>query len=402
MMNSLRLLRIERGSSSGPLAGSRLSRGMARAVSRTPLPQAWDRMRNVTGRIDPAAAFHWVLARRRELARPALIAAAILFLWSGFYTFRPDEAGVIERFGRKVLPYSEPGLHYKLPWPIERLTRIQARRVRVVEIGFRTNSTAPDNEPAAYEWNVQHRSGRFQRKPEEALMLTGDQNMIELNATVHYDLIRPADYLFRNFDGEATVRNAAESVFQSIVTNTSLDDVLTTGREAIEARAQKEIQERLDRYGSGARVIRVKLQDVHPSLEVVDAFRDVSGAYEEKNRMINEAEGVRNEQIALARGNAKARLQNANAFSLGRVNRASGDASRFVQQESAYRAAPASTAARLYLETMEQVLPGKKKLIVDKTKGRRHLLMMEDGVEIGSPGIGPLIAEPKRAFGEEN
>ncbi|MDQ6707183.1 MAG: FtsH protease activity modulator HflK, partial [Acidobacteriota bacterium] len=400
MMNSLRLLRIERGASSS--AASRVSRGMAQAVSRTPLPQAWERMRNVTGRIDPAAAFHWLLARRRELARPALIAAAVLFVLSGFYTLRPDEAGVIERFGKKVLPYNEPGLHYKLPWPIERLTRIQARRVRVVEIGFRSNSTTPDNEPAAYEWNVQHRSGRFQRKPEEALMLTGDQNMIELNATVHYDLVRPADYLFRHLDGEATIRNAAESVFQSIVTNTSLGDVLTTGRQAIEARAQKDIQERLDRYGSGARVIRVKLQDVHPSLEVVDAFREVSGAYEEKNRMIDEAEGFRNEQVALARGNAKARLQNASAFSLGRVNRANGDASRFVQQEGAYRAAPETTAARLYLETMEQVLPGKKKLIVDKTQGRRHLLMMEDGVEIGSPGIGPLIAEPKRAVGDEN
>ena len=90
-----------------------------------------------------------------------------------------------------MLPYREPGLHYKLPWPIERLTRIQARRVRVVEVGFRSNSATPDAEPAAYEWNVQHRSGRFQRKPEESLMLTGDQNMIELNATVHYHLVRP-------------------------------------------------------------------------------------------------------------------------------------------------------------------------------------------------------------------
>ena len=107
---------------------------------------------------------------------------------NGFYILSPDEVGVIERFGRKVLPYREPGPHYKLPWPIETLTRIQARKVRTVEIGFRSNSTTPDTEPAAYEWNVQHRSGRFQRKPEESLMLTGDQNMIELNATVHYNL----------------------------------------------------------------------------------------------------------------------------------------------------------------------------------------------------------------------
>ena len=111
---------------------------------------------------------------------------------------------MIERFGKR-LPLEQPGLHFKLPWPIDRLTRIE-KKVRVVEIGFRSSGPATQSEPAAYEWNVQHRSGRFQRKPEESLMLTGDQNMIELNATVHYDLIRPDDFVFRQTDGETTVR----------------------------------------------------------------------------------------------------------------------------------------------------------------------------------------------------
>ena len=110
------------------------------------------------------------------------------------------------------------------------------------------------------------------------------------------------------------------------------------------------------------------------------------GAFEEKNRLINEAEGYRNEQVALARGNAKAQVQNANAYTLGRINRAEGDASRFTQEEQAFRTAPGPTETRLYLETMEQVLPGKKKLIVDSGKGRRHLLLLEDGVEIAPPG----------------
>jgi membrane protease subunit HflK len=195
-------------------------------------------------------------------------------------------------------------------------------------------------------------------------------------------------------DGETTVRAAAESVMQSLATTTPLDDLLTTGRAAVEQKAKAFLQARLDKYDSGVSVLNVKLQDVHPSLEVVDAFRDVSGAFEEKNRLINEAEGYRNEQVALARGNAKARLREAEAYTLGRRNRADGDARRFVQTEAAFRDAPAVNERRLYLETMEQVLPGRNKMIVEPGKGRRHLLLMEDGVEIPQ-GMTPALA-PQR------
>jgi modulator of FtsH protease HflK len=338
--------------------------------------------------------------RREQLMRPALYTAAALYILSGVYMLSPNETGVVERFGRKILPYSEPGMHYKLPWPIERLTRIGAQRVRVVEVGFRSNSTTPDNEPAAYEWNVQHRAGRFQRKPEESLMLTGDQNMIELTATVHYNLSRPDDFIFKQLDGDITMRTIAESVLQTLTSKTPLDNILTTGRNAMEAEALANMQRRADKYGAGIRVLEVKLQDVHPSLEVVDAFREVSGAYEEKNRLINEAEGYRNEQVALARGNAKAKLQNANAYSLGRVNRAEGDAGHFTMWEQQFRAQPGVNETRLYLETMEQVLPGRKKLIVDTKNGRRHLVLLDDGVEISPPAMMPVVA-PQRPREDE-
>ena len=268
--------------------------------------------------------------------------------------------------------------------------------MRVVEIGYRTNAATPDAEPAAYEWNVQHRSGRLQRRPEESLMLTGDQNMIELNAAIHYDLVRPDDFVFGQFDGDATVRAAAESTMQLVVTGASLDDVLTTGRNTIEQRVKSELQARLDRYRCGIRVLSVRLEDVHPSLEVVDAFRDVSGAFEEKSRKINEAEGYRNEQVALARGNAKASLAQANGYTAERVNRAQGDAGRFTQREAAFRSAPGPTETRLYLETIEQVLPGKKKLIVDSTKARRQLFLLEDSVEIGGAALNPVFSETPR------
>ncbi|MCC6366781.1 MAG: cadmium-translocating P-type ATPase [Bryobacterales bacterium] len=340
-----------------------------------------------------------VWERRDEWKRPAFGVLAALFVLNGFYTLGPDEVGVIERFGRKVLPYREPGLHYKLPWPVEMLTRIQARRTRALEIGYRSTGGGAETEPAAYEWNVQHRGGRFQRKPEESLVLTGDQNMIEVTATVHYRLSRPDDYLFGLLDGDSTVRVAGESAIHSVITTTRLDDVLTEGRRAIEERIKKEMQARLDRYKSGVQVLVVKLLDVHPSLEVVDAFREVSGAFEEKNRLIDEAEGYRNEQVALARGSAQASLLAAQGYSLGRKNRSLGDATRFNEREGAFRSAPGPTELRLYLETMEQVLPGKRKMIVDAGKGRRHLMLLEDGVEIAAPAM-PFVA-PTRPPREE-
>ena len=371
MLNSLRLLKVEKPASAW----------RKRAEVRAKLWMA---------RIEPV---HWLehaWEDRERYYRPAFYAALALFLLNGFYILAPQEVGVVERFGRKVMPLKDPGLHYKLPWPLERLTRVEARRVRVVEIGFRTeNRTSLEAEPAAYEWNVQHRAGRFVRRPEESLMMSGDQNLTELTATVHYRIARPDEFLFQHADGEATVRAATEASLQKVITTTALDDALTGNRRGLEQRAKAELQARLDRYRAGVEVLQVRLLDVHPSVEVVDAYREVSGAFEEKNRLINEAEGYRNEQVAVARGNAASRLRNAQGYSTGRKNRAEGDGSRFTQAEAAFRTSPSTTETRLYLEAMEQVLPGKRKLIVDSGKGRRHLFLTEDAVELT-----PLLAAP--------
>lgn len=377
MMNSLRLMRV----------GGGIMRRMEPLLAH---------LRRTLAGIEPLDLLRGGWERRREFRKPSLIVAAALVLLNGFYVIPPEETGIVQRFGRKLQPWSEPGIHYKLPWPIDRLTRVQPARVRVVEIGFRSTASPSSVEPTAYEWNVQHRSGRFERRPEESLLLTGDQNMIELNATVHYDLAQPDEFVFGQLDGETSVRSAAESAVQSVVTGASLDDVLTTGRLAIEARIKTELQSRLDRLRCGVRVLAVRLEDVHPSLEVVDAFREVSGAFEEKNRMVNEAEGYRNEQVALARGNAKASLANAAGYTADRVGRAEGDASRFDLHESAFRLAPGPTETRLYWETMEEVLPGKKKLIMDATKARRQLYLLEEGVEIGGPALSPVFNEIPR------
>ncbi len=383
MINSLRLLRTEP-----------ISFGWTTSwLKRTPIPALWNRLRGAIEAFDIREGFATVVGRWREFVRPTAIGLATLIVLSGIHTIGAAEIGIVERFGKRLAPYEEPGLHYKLPWPIDKLTRIEAKRVRTVEIGYRSNAAKSDSEPAAYEWNVQHRTGRFQTRPEESLMLAGDQNMMEVNAVVHYRLSRPDEFLLRQIDGEATVRSAAEGALAAVATTTSLDDILTTGRRQVEARVKDELQTRLNRYAAGVEVLHVQLLDVHPSVEVVDAFRDVSGAYEEKNRLINEAEGYRNEQIAVSRGNAKAQIATAAGYSIGKKNRADGDSARFLLRESGYAVNPGITETRLYLETMEQILPGKRKMIVDSSKGRRHLILLEDGVEIAPPGA--AIVTPK-------
>src|SRR5262249_40711217 len=198
--------------------------------------------------------------------------------------------------------------------------------------GFRTLGSeaaqAKTGEPPAYEWNLQHRSGRYERRPEEALMVTGDENLIEVNTVIQYSIGSSNKFLFSTTDPNNLIRVAAESALRSLIGQNTLDAVLTTGRAEIERGAKELLQSRLDEYDSGLRVIAVQLQDAHPSVEVVDAFRNVSSAFEEKSKLINEAESYRNEQLALARGQALARLAEAAGYTADRANRAEGDAER--------------------------------------------------------------------------
>ena len=188
------------------------------------------------------------------------------------------EIGIVRRFGHVRLPHAAPGVHYKLPWPIDRLTRIQAAQVRVVEIGFRSQVVHPRSEPATYEWNAEHRSGRFVRKPEESLMLAGDQNMIELNAAVHYDLARPEAFVLSQADGAATVRAAFESVVQRL---SRVRDGRTPHHGAGSSRrSQAQATFRMNWIITPAvsSVLGSSWRTSILRLEVVRAFRDVSGA----------------------------------------------------------------------------------------------------------------------------
>ncbi len=318
VLNSLRLLRVERRS------------GLFAWIPAARLHQLSHRLHHLSHDLDPKHWFDRAVAHRRQLTRPVLAAAAALLILSGFYSLGPNETGVVERFGRKILPYRQSGLHYKLPWPIERLTRVRSRNVRVVEVGFRSNGASLDAEPAAYEWNVQHRSGRFLRKPEEALMLTGDQNMIEVNAVVHYQMDRPDDFLFQQLDAETTVRTAAESALQTTVSAAPLDDVLTTGRQSIESRVMAALQNKARSLWRG--------RNSHPrQVARCPSFARSGRRVPRSLRRLRRKEPPRSmkprviamSKWRLARGNAQARLQSAQGYKISRTQRADGDGARF-------------------------------------------------------------------------
>ncbi|MFN0123059.1 MAG: FtsH protease activity modulator HflK [Blastocatellia bacterium] len=350
----------------------------------------------------PAISFsmmrEWLIAHRRQVVKWTGAALLLLWLLSGLTMIGPDEAAVVRRFGQKLTPPLDPGLHYRIPWPVEQITRFKPQQAQVVEIGFRTVSTNPvieSAEPAAYEWNLQHRDGRYEKRPDESLMLTGDENLIEVNAVIQYAVGSPDDYLFTATDPINVTRVAAESALRQVIGQNTLDTVLTSGRGGIERQAREMAQAQLDSYRAGVRVIAVQLQDVHPSTEVVDAFRNVSSAWEEKSKLINQAEAWRNEQLELARGQALARLAEAAGYTTDRANRAEGDAARFKQALEAYKRAATVTETRLYLETMEQILPGKKKMILDSSKfGRRQMLLVDpQGAPIDPARIVPATPE---------
>ena len=334
---------------------------------------------------------HWFSHHYRQVIKYAAAVLLLLYALSGITVIGPDEAAVVRRFGRRVFPVLTPGLHYRIPWPIEQVTRIQPNRVQVAELGFRTVSLQSTQtataEPAAYEWNLQHRGGRYERNADEALMLTGDENLIEVNAVVQYAVGSPDDFLFSTTDPANVIRVAAESALRLLIGRSSLDSVLTTGRTEIERQTRELVQGSLDEYRSGLRVVAVQLQDVHPSVEVVEAFRNVSSAFEEKSKLINQAEAYRNEQLELARGQGLQRLAEAAGYTTDRANRSAGDADRFKQAQAAFKLSPNVTETRLYLETIEQVLAGKKKLIIDASKfGKRQMFFVDpQGIPI-DPG----------------
>ena len=277
---------------------------------------------------------------------PIIAVVLILWLLTGVYSVGPDEVGVVRTFG-KVTSIAQSGLRYHLPFPIQEVDTPKVTEVKRTEIGFR------------HIGNQQ-----FRKVEHESLMLTGDENIIDAEMIVQYKIKDAEKYLFKFIGPELTMREASESALRTVIGQHSIDEALTTGKFQIQEETKALIQQYVDKYETGILIVAVQLQSVSPPREVEAAFKDVASAKEDKNRKINQAQGYRNDVIPKARGEAQAMLRQSEGFKEARIKRAEGDVAKFRAMLVEYRKAKDVTRKRLYLEAMEEILPGVKKYIV--------------------------------------
>jgi len=304
-----------------------------------------------------------VSAILRNFSRNIVYIALGIWLLTGIYMVSADQQGVVRRFGA-FARVTSPGIHYRLPWPIERVDRVGVSNVRRAEIGFRTIEAGPPS--------------KYRDMPEESQMLTGNLNIVKVDMIIQYRIIDPVKFLFKVRDIEATTR-PIEAALRQVVGKHEIDEILTSGKGQIQDETMELLQRIVDSYDSGIKIVAVQLQDVHPPDAVVDAFKDVASAREDREKLINEAEAYSSDVIPRVRGKAAQMVKGAEAYASERVAKAEGDASNFNAVLNQYRQAKEVTRKRMLLETLEEIMPGLKKYIVksDKNGGMINLLNLE-------------------------
>ena len=286
-----------------------------------------------------------------------LLILVVIWTLSGLYRVLPDEQGVVLRFG-KFVNTTQPGLNYHFPYPIESVLTPKVTKVNRIDIGFRSERDSGFGT-----------GGGVADVPEESLMLTGDENIVNIDFSVFWVIKDAGKFLFKIQDPEGTVKAAAETAMREVIARSNIQPILTEGRSVIESDTQIIIQEILDEYNSGIQITQVQTQKADPPDQVIDAFRDVQAARADMERSKNEAEAYANDVIPRARGEAAKILQAAEAYKKEVVAKAEGEASRFVSVYNEYEKAKQVTQERMFLETMEQVLVDINKIIIDKNSG---------------------------------
>jgi membrane protease subunit HflK len=284
----------------------------------------------------------------------AVVVAAVVAFYAFTFRVHPDELGVVMRFG-KVDRQEGPGLHFRLPYPIEEVRLPKVTTQNLIEIGMRTSTGA---------------RGGVRDVPEESLMLTGDENIVDVDFVVYWRIKDAQKYLFNIQNPDSTVKEVAESVMREVVGQSNIAPILTEARQKTEQAVQKLMQTVLDDYGAGIRIDQVQLQKVDPPSQVIDAFRDVQAARADKEKLQNEAYAYANRIVPEARGDAERILQAAKGYQQQAVAEAVGQTARFLKVYEEYKKAPDVTRKRLYLETMERVLGGADKIILDGKSGQ--------------------------------
>ncbi len=316
----------------------------------------------------------------------ALLLVLLIAVWlgSGFYRVEPDEQGVIMRFGAFIRT-SMPGLNYHAPWPIESVMLPAVTHINRTEIGYR--SGGPDLRAAST------RDLPTRDIPEESLMLTGDENIIDTGFAVLWRISDAPAFLFNTRHPETTVKAVAESVMREVIGRTPIQPALTDARAQIETAVMRGTQAILDQYGTGVEVTQVQLQKVDPPAAVIDSFRDVQRANTEAERMVNQAESYRNDIVPRARGDAARVTTAADGARAASIAEATGQASRFESVLTAYRQASDVTMKRLYIETMEQILQHTPTTVVDdRIRGMVPYLPLGDTPRAAPP---PLPGNPQ-------
>lgn len=301
-----------------------------------------------------------------RLVAVALLALVLVF--TSFYTIDPEETGLVLRFGQYVRA-TDPGLHFKIPFGVEQVLKVPVQRQLKEEFGFRTLRAGINSQ--------------YSTKPygEESNMLTGDLNAAVVEWVVQYRVTDPYKYLFRVRNVSKTFRDMSEAVMRKVIGDRTVNEVLTVGRAEVAMQVNKGLQDLCDKYETGIRVEQVVLQDVNPPDAVKPSFNAVNEAQQEKEKLINQAQSEYNREIPKAQGAALQTIQEAKGYALDRINRAQGDSALFTAMYNAYSKAPEVTRTRIYLETMNKVLPQvQRKVIVDDgLKGLVPLLNMGSG-----------------------
>jgi membrane protease subunit HflK len=306
----------------------------------------------------------------RSIGLLLLILIVALVAWSSFFTIEPEEVGVVLTFG-EYSHEAPPGLRFKLPYPIQSVIKVPVQRQLKQEFGFRTVDAGVRSRYSERDF------------VDEALMLTGDLNVAEVSWITQFRVVDPYKFLFRVRNVEETLRDMNEAVMRAVVGDRSVNEVLTVGRQEIASEVEVKLQELCDQYENGIRIDQIVLQDVNPPDEVKPSFNEVNQAQQERERMINEARSEFNRVVPRARGEADQMIRKAEGYATDRVNRAQGDAALFDEVLAAYQRAPAVTRRRIYLETMQDVLPMIKRKIIldDDLKGLVPLLSLDKEVQ---------------------
>jgi len=326
---------------------------------------------------------------RKPIGAAVVLGALTIYLCSGVYAVRAEEVAVLLRFGSVRNADVKPGLHYHLPWPVEGVRRVVLRGLRRVEIGY--TAVQAGRERATVGWNVPHGAGEGYV---ESLAPTGDENLVVIAMTVQYSVSDTAMFLFRTADPDEVVRKSAESALRSVLAGKRFEEALTFGRPEIEKEAAAVMQESFGALDIGVQLEQFRLTELHPPAEVIEAYRHVASASEERDMLVDLAEAYRNRSVIVAKGEAKGELLRAEGFAAERVVGAEGESFRFLRQLQAYMGASAVTRTRLFIETMEAALAGVEKYVLYAPVQRSADVIFLPGLESLVP-IMPTLTEPR-------